>query len=86
MKIFAYTKPIYDFLLAHTLAGTNYMDWKLNLYMLLTMQENKYVLDKPCLKISDGTSIKTRKDFKKWIQANSMGLTYMRTSYMTPKI
>ena len=40
--------PLITILNQNTLTGSNYVDWKRNLDIVLTVEEHKYVLTKPC--------------------------------------
>ena len=53
------------------------MEWKLNLYMLLTMCGYKYVLTKSCPKVFNSESEEARKE---WIHCNDMAMILMMTS------
>ena len=40
--------PLVTFLNQNNLTGSNYVDWKRNLGIVLTVEEHKYVLTQPC--------------------------------------
>ena len=40
--------PLVTILNQNKLIGSNYVDWKRNLDIVLTTEEHKYVLTKPC--------------------------------------
>ena len=40
--------PLVTILDQSKLTGSNYVDWKRNLDIVLTVEEHKYVLTKPC--------------------------------------
>ena len=40
--------PLVTILNQNKLTGSNYVDWKRNLDIVLTAEEHKYVLTKPC--------------------------------------
>ena len=40
--------PLVTILNQNKLTGSNYVDWKRNLDIVLTVEEHKYVLTKPC--------------------------------------
>ena len=40
--------PLVTILNQHKLTGSNYVDWKINLDIILTTEEHKYVLTQPC--------------------------------------
>ena len=48
-KIMASFSPLVAILSQNKLIGSNYVDWKRNLDIVLTAEEHKYVLTQPCL-------------------------------------
>ena len=40
--------PLVTILNQNKLIGSNYVDWKINLDIVLTTEEHKYVLTQPC--------------------------------------
>ena len=47
-KIMASFSPLVAILNKKKLIGSNYVDWKRNLDIVLTVEEQKYVLTQPC--------------------------------------
>ena len=47
-KIMASFNPLVAILNQNKLTGSNYVDWKRNLDIVLTAKEHKYVLTQPC--------------------------------------
>ena len=47
-KIMASFSPLVAILNQNKLTGSNYVDWKRNLDIVLTVEEHKYVLTQPC--------------------------------------
>ena len=47
-KIMASFSPLVAILNQNKLTGSNYIDWKRNLDIVLTAKEHKYVLTQPC--------------------------------------
>ena len=46
--IIATFSPLVAILNQNKLTGSNYVDWKRNLHIVLTVEEHKYVLSQPC--------------------------------------
>ena len=47
-EIMASFSPLVAILNQNKLIGSNYVDWKRNLDIVLTVEEHKYVLTQPC--------------------------------------
>ena len=48
IKIMASFSPLVAILIQNKLTRSNYVDWKRNLDIILTVEEHKYVLSQPC--------------------------------------
>ena len=66
--------PLAVILKEHKLTGPNYIDWKRNLDIVLTVEEYKYVLTEVCpYKPEDGSTDEvTIQAYQKWNKADKM--------------
>ncbi len=51
----SFFSPLVAILKENKLTGLNYVDWKRNLDIVLTLDGYKYVLTEPCLEINDNS-------------------------------
>ena len=60
------------------LTGENYIDWKRNIFIVLTVENYKYVLTQPCPPVpADDAHRNQRRLYKKWQKANEMPKCYI---------
>ncbi|XP_038699662.1 uncharacterized protein LOC119996956 [Tripterygium wilfordii] len=65
----------------HKLDGTNYVNWKRNLDIVLTSEEYKFVLTEVCLELpEEGATDEQSSAHKKWKKADEMARCYMLAS------
>ena len=61
--------------------GDNFVNWKRNLYLVLTFEKLKWVIDTPCPAEPDAkTSNDTLKAYQDWKDANDMARCYVMAS------
>lgn len=62
----------------HKLTGSNYVNWKRNLDIVLIAEGYKYVLNTECPVVLDADAFKKDKEeYDKWIKADEMEWCYM---------
>ena len=55
------------------LTSENYIDWKINIFIVLTTENYKYVLTQPCPPVpADDAHRNQRRLYEKWQKANDM--------------
>ena len=63
------------------LIGSNYVDWKRNLDIVLTAKEHKYVLTQPCPNFpSLDASLKEKQRYDRWQKSDEMAKCYILAS------
>ena len=73
--------PLMVILKENKLTGPNYIDWKRNLDIVLTVEEYKYVLVEECPPKPDANSDEEVKEaYKKWKKADEMARCYILAS------
>ncbi|KAH9782875.1 hypothetical protein KPL71_009102 [Citrus sinensis] len=73
--------PLTIILSQNKLTGENYIDWKINLFIVLTAEKYKYVLTQPCPPVSvDDAHRNQRRLYEKWQKANEMAKCYILSS------
>lgn len=73
--------PLANILTQNKLEGSNYVDWKRNLDILLTAEEYKFVLNEECPeKPGEGASEEDTKAYQKWVKADEMARCYILAS------
>ena len=75
--------PLVTILSQHKLTGSNYVDWKRNLDIILTTEEHKYVLTQPCPSFPslDAPSEEKQK-YDRWQKSNEMVKCYILASIL----
>ena len=75
--MFAFS-PLATILTQNKLTGNNYVEWKCNLDIVLTAEDNIYVLSTPCPPEppANATAIVKRK-FDNWNKSNGMAHCYI---------
>ena len=73
--------PISTILGQNKLEGSNYVDWRRNLDIVLTAEEYKFVLNEECpLKPNDQSSDEDKLAYQKWCKADEMARCYIMAS------
>ena len=73
--------PLVTILNQNKLIGSNYVDWKRNLNIVLTTEEHKYVLTKPCPSfLSLDVPLKEKQRYDRWQKSNEMAKCYILAS------
>ena len=73
--------PLTIILKENKLIGPNYIDWKTNLYIVLTAKECKFVLTEVCpQQPGEGATDKETQAYQKWENADEMMQCYISTS------
>ena len=63
------------------LTGSNYVDWKRNLDIVLTAEEHKYVLTQPCPSFpSLDAPLEEKQRYDRWQKSNEMAKCYILAS------
>ena len=63
--------------------GSNYVDWKRNLDIILTAEEHKYVLNEPFLNFpSLDAPYKEKQQYDRWQKSNEMAKCYILASIL----
>ena len=62
------------------LTGSNYVDWKRNLDIVLTAKEHKYVLTQPCPSFPSLDAPKEKQRYDCWHKSNEMAKCYILAS------
>ena len=64
------------------LIGSKYVDWKRNLDIVLTAEEHKYVLTKPCPSFpSLDAPLEEKQQYDRWQKSNEMAKCYILASF-----
>ena len=73
--------PLVSILNQNKLIGSNYVDWKRNLDIVLAAKEHKYVLTKPCPSFPslDAPPVKKQR-YDHWQKPNEMAKCYILAS------
>ena len=70
--------PLATILTQNKLTGNNFIEWKRNLDIVLTMKDHVYVLTTPCVEEPvSGAMATNRREFKKWKKSNGMARCYI---------
>ena len=73
--------PLVTILNQNKPTGSNYVDWKRNLDIVLTAKEHKYVLTKPCPNFpSLDAPPEEKQQYDCWQKSNEMARCYILTS------
>ena len=73
--------PLATILTQNKLTGNNYVDWKRNLDIVLTIEDHIYVLSTPCpLEPPANAAAAIKHEFDKWKKSNGMAHCYMLAS------
>ncbi|KAH9751450.1 hypothetical protein KPL71_014302 [Citrus sinensis] len=73
--------PLLIILVKNELTGENYLDWKLNLFNILTAKGSKYVLTQPCPPEPSLYDYRNQREpYEKWCEANKMAKRYILAS------
>ena len=79
-KIMASFSPLVAFLNQNKLTGSNYVDWKRNLDIVLTVEEYKYVLTQPCPRPSLDAPLEEKQRYDRCQKSNEMAKCYILAS------
>ena len=80
-KIMASFSPLVAILNQNKLTGSNYVDWKRNLDIVLIAEEHKYVLTQPCPSFpSLDAPLEENQQYDHWQKSNGMAKCYILTS------
>ncbi|KAH9685593.1 hypothetical protein KPL70_014018 [Citrus sinensis] len=73
--------PLLFILVKNELTGENYLDWKRNLFNILTAKGSKYVLTQPCPPEPSLYDYRNQREpYEKWCEANKMAKRYILAS------
>ena len=73
--------PLATILSQNKLTGNNYVEWKRNLDIVLTMEDHIHVLSTPCPpEPLANAAAAVKREFDKWKKLNGMARCYMLTS------
>ena len=73
--------PLFVILKENKFTGPNYIDWKINLNMVLTTEEYKFMLAYVCPPAPDCDSLKEEVEaYQTWQKANEMARCYILAS------
>ncbi|KAG8381639.1 hypothetical protein BUALT_Bualt06G0142500 [Buddleja alternifolia] len=73
--------PLQSILKENKLLGPNYAEWKMNLEIVLTHDEHKFVLSEPCPPVpATNESQAVRDRYERWHKANEMAKCYILAS------
>ncbi|KAH9744325.1 Integrase catalytic domain-containing protein [Citrus sinensis] len=73
--------PLLIILVKNELTGENYLDWKRNLFNILTAKGSKYVLTQPCPPEPSLYDYRNQREpYEKWCEANKMAKRYILAS------
>ncbi|KAH9684590.1 Receptor-like protein 53 [Citrus sinensis] len=73
--------PLLFILVKNELIGENYLDWKRNLFNILTAKGSKYVLTQPCPPEPSLYDYRNQREpYEKWCEANKMAKRYILAS------
>ena len=79
-KIMASFSPLVAILNQNKLTGSNYVDWKRNLDIVLTVEEHKYVLIQPCPRPSLDAPLEEKQRYDRCQKSNEMAKCYILAS------
>ena len=75
--------PVVTILNQNKLTGSNYVDWKRNLDIVLTAKEYKYVLTQPCSSFpSLDAHFEQKQRYDRWQKSNKMAKCYILASIL----
>ncbi|KAL4596337.1 hypothetical protein ACB092_12G157500 [Castanea dentata] len=78
-----YYSPLVSILNQNKLTGSNYVDWKRNLDIILTAEEYKYVLTQPCPSFpSLDAPSEEKQRYDHWQKSNEMAKCYILASIL----
>ena len=73
--------PLITILNQNKLTGSNYVDWKINLDIVLTAEEHKFVLNQPCPNFpSLDAPSEEKQRYDRWQKSNEMAKCYILAS------
>ena len=73
--------PLATILTQNKLIGNNFIDWKRNLDIVLTVEDHAYVLNTSCPEEpAMGATATARREFKKWWKSTGMARCYILAS------
>ena len=73
--------PLVTILNQNALIGSNYVDWKRNLDIVLIAEEHKYVLTQPCPSFpSLDAPLEEKQRYDRWQKSNEMAKCYILAS------
>ncbi|KAH9656854.1 hypothetical protein KPL70_022837 [Citrus sinensis] len=73
--------PLLIIIVKNELTGENYLDWKRNLFNILTAKGSKYVLTQPCPPEPSLYDYRNQREtYEKWCEANKMAKRYILAS------
>ena len=73
--------PLVTIFNQNKLTGSNYVNWKRNLGIVLTAKEHKYVLAQPCPSFpSLDAPLEEKKRYNRWQKSNEMAKCYILAS------
>ena len=79
--IMASFSPLVTILNQNKLTGSNYVDWKRNFDIVLTVEEHKYVLTKSCPSFpSLDAPLEEKQRYDRWQKSNKMAKCYILAS------
>ena len=74
--------PLVTVLNQNKLTGSNYVDWKRNLDIVVTAKEHKFVLNQPCLNFpSLDAHSEEKQRYDRWQKSNEMAKCYNSSIY-----
>ena len=77
----AFISPLQSILKENKLLGPNYAEWKMNLEIVLTHDEHKFVLGEPCPPVPATIESQAVRDrYERWHKANEMAKCYILAS------
>ena len=80
-NIMASFSPLVAILNQNKLTGSNYVNWKRNLDIVLTAEEHKYVLTQPCPSFpSLDAPLEEKERYDRWQKSNDMAKCYILAS------
>ena len=73
--------PLSTILTSNKLTGSNYVDWKRNLDIVLTAEDYTFVLTEPQPDVPSANASQEAKDYhRRWTKANNMARCYILAS------
>ncbi|KAH9723682.1 hypothetical protein KPL70_007199 [Citrus sinensis] len=77
----SFINPLLIILAKNELTGENYLDWKRNLFNILTAKGSKYVFTQPCPPEPSLYDYRNQREpYEKWCEANKMAKRYILAS------